>query len=448
MTSNDKLRVALIPLARPTFDMTFAKERTDRVRISLENAGYSLIGPSTFVSDLDETAAITESLAGETFDLLVLFQATFSDSTMAVHVAKKIHAPILLWALPEAHTGGRLRSNSLCGINLAAHALRREGYDYEYVYGEPGDPAALAQIDRLARAGNVRRLLSQARIGRLGQHPEGFDSCRFNRDELKSRFGVDVIQIELEEVFERVRKADRQEVERLLEQLTQRLDGLNQLDQKALCGTLGSYLALRQIAEEQRLDGMAVRCWPQFFTDLGCAACGAMSMLSDERIPCSCEADVNGTITQFILQKLNGEPAFGSDVVSVDREKNAAILWHCGLAPLSMADPAVRPRGTIHSNRLLPLLMEFPLKPGKVTISRLSESGGCFRLMIGSGEMLRSPLCFSGTSGVLCFDRPISDVLDTMMTEGLEHHVSITYGDISPGLFALAKMIGLEVVHL
>ena len=128
-------------------------------------------------------------------------------------------------------------------------------------------------------------------------------------------------------------------------------------------GTLSAYIALRRLAEENRLDGMGVRCWPQFFTDLKSAACGAMSMLSEEFIPCSCEADINGTITQLILQTVSGAPAFGTDVVSFEPDENLAVVWHCGLAPLSMADPAVKPRGTIHSNRLLPLLMEFPSNP-------------------------------------------------------------------------------------
>ena len=150
-----------------------------------------------------------------------------------------------------------------------------------------------------------------------------------------------------------------------------------------------------------------MRCWPEFFTELGCAACGAMSMLTDAMTPCSCEADVNGTVTQLILQWLSGEQAFGTDVVGFDMARDEAVVWHCGLAPLSMADPTVQPRGTIHSNRKLPLLMEFPLKPGRVTIARLTQSGnGAYRLVVGGGEMLRAPMSFTGTSGVLRFDRP------------------------------------------
>jgi L-fucose isomerase-like protein len=173
-----------------------------------------------------------------------------------------------------------------------------------------------------------------------------------------------------------------------------------------------------------------------------------MSMLSDEQIPCSCEADVNGTITQLILQWLSGEPAFGSDFVSVDLENNTGILWHCGLAPLSMADPISQPKGTIHSNRQLPLLMEFPLKPGNITIARISQASGELRLVAGEAEMISAPKSFSGTSGVIRFQRHVGEVLDTILGEGLEHHISLTYGDHLYSLLALAEMLEIPILRL
>jgi L-fucose isomerase-like protein len=103
-----------------------------------------------------------------------------------------------------------------------------------------------------------------------------------------------------------------------------------------------------------------VRCWPEFFTELGCAACGSSSMLNDGLIPASCEADVNGAITQLILQLISGAPVVDTDIVSFDLDADTAVFWHCGKAPLSMADPDVQPRATNHSNRQKPLLMEFP----------------------------------------------------------------------------------------
>ena len=448
MIPTQELLLGLVPMARTTFDVPLAREVTAEVRCRLHGAGFRLAGPEELVTNLEDARAVARGLAGRPLDLLVTLQATFADSTMVMSLAEAVDAPLLLWAVPEARTGGRLRLNSFCGINLGAHALKRAGRDYEYAYAPPNDPAVLDQVHTLARAGRARRLLRGARLGRVGEHPAGFDSCRLDREALASRFGLEVVQVSLDDAFRAVRAADPGDVEDVRQNLAARLDGLEEVDSTALHASLGSYLALRQMAGEQELAGLAVRCWPELFTELGCAACGAMSMLSDEGTPCSCEADVNGTITQLLLQWISGEPAFGTDVVSFDLEEDAVVVWHCGLAPLSMADPEVAPRATIHSNRQMPLLMEFPLKPGRVTVARLSEATGEYRLIVGSGEMLRAPMSFSGTSGVLRFDRPARQVLDTMLGEGLEHHLSLTYGDHLPALLALAKMLKLSILHL
>ena len=42
--------------------------------------------------------------------------------------------PTLLWAVPEDRTGGRLRLNSFCGINLAAFTLTNLGRDYRWLH--------------------------------------------------------------------------------------------------------------------------------------------------------------------------------------------------------------------------------------------------------------------------------------------------------------------------
>jgi len=422
----------------------------ETARATLEEAGFTLIGPDALVTSVEAAQEAAVMLQATPPDLLLIFQATFADSTMVLSLAEAVDAPLLMWAVPEARTGGRLRLNSLCGINLGAHALKRRGLRYAYVYTAPDDPGALDKVRPLADAGRVRRLLRQARIGRVGEHPEGFDSCKPDPQALKARFGLDIVQLQVTEIFNAVKTVPPASIDAVLDNLKESLVGLEALDPVALRRTLGTYLALRRYAEQQELHGLAVRCWPEFFTELGCAACGAMSMLSNEQIPTGCEADINGTITQLILQWLSGEPAFGTDMVSFEIENDLAVIWHCGLAPLAMADPEFKARGTIHSNRQLPLLMEFPLKPGRVTIARLSEAPGegHYQLVVGSGEMVRAPLSFSGTSGVLRFDGGAQAALDTIMEEGLEHHISLTYGDHVPALLALAEMLDLPVVRL
>lgn len=442
------LRVGFVPLARTTFDIPLASQIVAQARSALASMDLTLVGPESLVTSPEEAKAAADGLAGQAIDLLLVLQATFADSTMVVGLVETVDAPVLLWAVPEERSGGRLRLNSFCGVNLAAHALKRHGHRYDYLYAPPGDAQALEKVCLLARAGRAVRLLRGARIGRVGENPVGLDTCRLDREALARWFGLEVVQIDLEEAFAGARSATMADVDSAYANLRMRLAGLDDVDQTALRLSLGTYLALRRIAEEQDLDAFAVRCWPEFFTELGCAACGAMSLLSDEGTPCGCEADINGTITQLLLQWISGEPAFGTDVVSFDLEEDSVVVWHCGLAPLTMADPAVQPRATIHSNRRLPLLMEFPLKPGRVTLARLSQTTGGYRLVVGGGEMLRAQMSFSGTSGVLRFDRPAREILDTLLGEGLEHHISLTYGDHVPTLLSLAEMLGLPVLHL
>lgn len=441
------LRAGFVAFARTTFDVALADEVMRAARAALERAGFTLIGDACLATDPDELNAIARAFAHEPLDVLVALQATFTDSSFAVRLAERCDAPLLMWAVPEARTGGRLRLNSLCGINLAGHALKRRGVNYHWLYAPPDDPQTIAQVRAVAQAGRARRLLRSARLGVIGQHPAGFDSCQLDAARLRQRLGVDVTHFALSDVFERARAVNGH-IGALREQLGARIANLDALAPEPVNGTLAVYVALKQLAEALRCDALAVRCWPEFFTELGCAACGAMALLNTDGLPCGCEADANGALSQLILQWISGEPAFGTDLVECNPQENSAVVWHCGQAPLTMADPREGIRGGLHSNRRLPLVMEFALKPGRVTIARLSQSRDDLRLVIGSGEMLDAPPSFSGTSGVLRFDRPVGDVLATIMEEGLEHHVALAYGDHTAALHALARMLGMPTLRL
>ncbi|GAB4521808.1 MAG: L-fucose/L-arabinose isomerase family protein [Anaerolineae bacterium] len=440
--------LGFVAIARPTFDVPLAQEKTAQVRQHLAADGFLLHGPETLIMDAAGVQAAIELLQDAALDALVVLQASFADSTMVHQMAEAVDAPLLLWALPEPRVGGRLRLNSFCGINLAGHALKRAGISYDYLYDEPESAAALAKVRAFARAGAVKARLQSARIGRIGENPAGFETCLFDAENLKQRLGVEVVQVALENVFAGARAANAEKVAAVDAQLRTQISGMDKVNAEETRGTLSTFVTLQEMAQTQQLNGMAVRCWPEFFTDLGCSACGAMSMMSNSMTPCSCEADVNGTITQLILQWISDAPAFGSDLVSFDVEDDTAVLWHCGLAPLSMADPDSVPEAALHSNRQKPLLMQFPLKPGRVTLARLSEATGALRLVIAGGEMLRRPGAFTGTSGTIRFDSGAQQVMDTLLREGLEHHLSLTYGDHQETLLSLATMLDLPVLRL
>jgi L-fucose isomerase-like protein len=447
------LRIAFIPIVRIQFDVSLAEEMITRARTNLMAAGFELTGPEQAINSLEGAQAVVRMLTNTSADLVLIFQATFADSTMVMTIAEAVSAPIFLWAVPEAWTGERLRLNSLCGINLAGHALTLRKIPYDYGYAAPEDTAIMERIRDLAQAGALRQRLKTIRLGVVGEHPAGMDTCHLDEPRLKEVFGIEIYHIELNDVFARARSVLGLRIDQTRAQLDTRLNNLSSLDQVPLSGTLSVYHALKEIAAEANLAGLAVRCWPEFFTEMGCAACGAMSMLSDgfeqsTPLPCSCEADINGTVTQLMLQILADAPAFGTDMVGVDQAKDLLALWHCGLAPFSMADPNMPAQGGIHSNRKVPLVMDFPLKPGDITFARVSQATGDLRLVIGKGEMLATPKPFSGTSGTLKLEISSKQFLDALLHEGLEHHISIAYGNHLNSLIAFAKLAQIPILNL
>ena len=57
-------------------------------------------------------------------------------------------------------------------------------------------------------------------------------------------------------------------------------------------------------------------------------------------------------------------------------------------------DPEADIKATIHSNRKLPLLNEFPLKPGRITMARFSKGHDRATMVLGGGEMVRAVTTF------------------------------------------------------
>ena len=448
MSSATHLKIAVLPLARPTFDVPFAEETCRNAWDLLEQLPAEWTGTRDLLFDAGAVEARLKEMVEDPPDLLLVLQLTFTDATMTVKLAETLDAPMLFWSFPEERSGGRLRLNSLCGINLASHALGKSGIRCDYLHIHPQDERALTELQARISAHHARKNLSSTRLAVLGQHPDGFHTCAYDAQELKKMAGVTVDQLELNDLFEEANQVSPSQVEALQQELKQKIDGLENVEQEPLGKSLRILSTLKKKAKSEGYHGFSIRCWPEFFTDYGCAACGAMGMLNTEGIAAGCEADVYGTLSTLILNWVGEEPAFIADLVDIDADQNTGVFWHCGLAPLSMADPDSKVEAGIHSNRKKPLVNEFPLKPGRVTLFRLSQSQNRNRMIIGGGTMVQAPKSFSGTSGVIRFDKPASEVLDTVMKEGLEHHYGIAYGDLRLPLNMLAQQLDLPVFEL
>ncbi len=296
MNHIEPLKISVLPLARPTFDVPFAEETCRNAWNLLEQIPAEWSCSKELLFDAGAVEGRLEEMVKNPPDLLLVLQLTFTDATMTVKLAETLDAPMVFWSFPEERTGGRLRLNSLCGINLASHALGKSGMRCDYLHIDPQDERAGSEIQARINAHQARKNLSKTRLAVLGQHPDGFHTCAYDAQELKKRTGVTVDQLELKDLFDEARQVPENKVEELRQELKPRIEGLEKVEQEPLEKSLRVLSSLKSKASNDGYQGFSIRCWPEFFTEYGCAACGAMGMLNTEGIAAGCEADVYGTL--------------------------------------------------------------------------------------------------------------------------------------------------------
>ncbi len=462
------LTYGVAALGRPTFDVPFAEEKLSAAFAAFEAAGIKTVGPRDLLYDAEAAErAVAEMTEAGAIDALVILQITFTDATMTVKLAQEATAPVAIWAVPEPRIGGRLRLNAFCGLNLAAHALGKAGVAHRWLYADPERPNLAEDLRALAVPSVIKQsattksnaqvseqsqkaldALNGATISVVGEHPAGFDTCAYDSAALKQLAGVEVNTIDLENLFDKAKSASAERAASVRAKAEENVSGLDGVDQTQLDRSFRLFCALEDIQKETNAKSLAVRCWPETFTEYGCAACGPMAMMNENKVPSACEADVYGSLSALLLQELSGDPVWMADLVDLDFDDNTGVFWHCGLAPLSMCDPEFNAEATIHTNRKMPLLHQFPLKPGEVTIARLSQSRNETKLVIGGAEFIRMPMAFTGTSGVVRFPLSTRAFCDKIMDEGLEHHFAIAYGDYRGQLREIAAALDIPVLEL
>lgn len=443
-----KPRVGVIAVGRSTFDVDYASEVFEKAWSGLQTLPIEIVGDKALHYESDAALAASAAVNSAGIDMLLLLQVTFTDSSVCAEIARTLKVPLVVWTFSEARTGGRLRLNSFCGVNLASHTLTRMNKSLENVHGAADSSECLARLGELARAAAVVSKLAAAKILVVGEHPVGFDACNYDAQILKERFGITAQTTPVAEFIDSVKALPDSVADAPYARRANDFPNLGEMDQEATKKSLKVYAALSERAKNEKLDGIAVRCWPEFFTMYGCAACGAISMLNEDRVPGGCEADMFGVISSLILQWTADQGAFNTDLVDIDPESDTVVFWHCGQAPLEMADPEVQPVATIHTNRKLPLLSQFPLKPGRVTLCRITQGEGKLRMMIAGAEMLKAPLAYAGTSGVARLDVHADEFRQRLLAAGMEHHCSLTYGEHRPVLRQIARQLGIEIIEL
>lgn len=443
-------RVALAAFGRATFDLDQARTMLHRSRAALRALPVDLAAASELLTEPAAARDFARTAAEAGADLLVCQFTTFVDARFIADVAEGTDLPLLLWSLREpGAVGERLSLNSLTGANLAARQLHGQGRFFRVVLGDPEEEGIGRRVVALGRAAAVRRQLDGFRVLVLGGAPDGFFFSAPAPTSLRAA-GASLVQLDLDRLFAQASALPRQAWASRAADARRSVAGLDRLPAEQV----EKFARLQAVVEGELAargaSAVAVRCWPEFFTDFGAAACSFVSALCERGIAASCEADVLGALTMTVLARLAGGSPYLGDLAAVDAERGAVVFWHCGAGAFSLASPRTGPVAGVQPNRRIGFTLEFALKPGRVTIARIGETPAGLRLLVGGGEALDAPQRFLGTAATVRLDggAPVDEQVRRLLEAGWEPHYALVYGDVRQELRDLAAMTGLPVEEM
>ncbi|GAG68772.1 unnamed protein product, partial [marine sediment metagenome] len=208
-----EIRVGVVCLARKTFDYKAADKIYGKIKEDLkkiEQVHWEIV--EELVIKIDEAQNAAHRLASKEVDVLVCISGTFVLGHLILELNKIIKKSILLWGLEELpYDGGKIRLNSVCGINLNTSNLYKAGVkNYQVVIGNQIDEDWLNAI-------RILKAFSTNRIGIIEYRAKGFFNLDVDELDLYKQLGVLVDHFELDEVYNY--ETNREKVEERVNQI-------------------------------------------------------------------------------------------------------------------------------------------------------------------------------------------------------------------------------------
>ncbi len=439
--------ILYLPIGRKQFDLEVAEMQRKKTSEYLNQISENVIEPKEIITSPLDLERFLNTVNPESVLITVYQSVTFADGEFIQKIINEVKAPVIVSSVREPSIGGRLRLNSLTGGNSTCHFLRSEQHPYSFIFGNVDEAHVRSKIRIQISVLNVIQRLRTLKIGVVGEYPPGFFFSDTDDILLKKEIGPQIVSFDLETAFEECVKLPKEKWIKMISRAEEQVIGINRNDKTVERFAQFTTYIDEKITEEN-ITALAVRCWPDFFNQLGAAACSTLSQFTEDGIVSACESDIHGSISMFILRELsNGNAPYLGDMVHINEASNSAVFWHCGAGAYSLAHPSTGAQAGIHPNRKLGFAMDFGLKSGTVTLFRLGYTKvDGYRLLVMRGNALDTPQRFNGTSVEVELETNINETLDSLMIEGFEPHYALVYSDVVDELIELGRQLNIETV--
>lgn len=448
--SQKPVGVLILGRKRPGFDQEWNKIICKRSVEALQSLGYKCVGQDAKMIDDQTLQSALDEIRAAGADSLVMLQPSMGNGQLVFSLSQSWTGPIILWATPERPSDGKVSSCSLVGQHLWGSMLRQEGHPFEFVYGDPDDAKVKADLKRAIALARTATLLRTAKVGMIGGHAPGFVDLAADPFVLRKTLGMQLHALSLLQFVDRVNRIDEATVNRDVEAVRKMGLPLKDVEDKDLAVNSRCYLAMKDLMQEESLTALSIQCWPELPEVLGQWPYLAISRLTTEGLAVSMEGDVDGAIGELIGNSLGHGHAFLTDWL--EHDEKTVFLWHPGMAPLSLCHRIGAEDGPAlakHFNIVKPLVVDGELEPGKpVTIMRLWRCGQEYKMAAFEGKSIPPRRKLTGNTVLVEVNgRSVPERFETLLHEGMPHHVLLYNGHYADTYRRLARLLGIQWVE-
>lgn len=377
---------------------------------------------------------------------IILFLGTWTSPSTIMGALKEIdHLPLAAWAFPMFKQKGKQKSTgSLVALSVLKGTLERMTLKCKYILGTVDSREAVLETKSFAVVSTARKALRRARIGLVGYSAMGIYPGTFDHTLLRGIIGPEVEQLDTYILVEMAEKAKIEECEKIMEMFKSKSRIGKGVDQGMLIKAARIYVALRKIIKKHHLDVINVKCQPELSQIYGCVACLPLSLIADEGIVAACEGDVPVTVTMLMLHYLSDRTVTYGDILDIHDDQ--ILLSSCGFAPFSLANnkDKIQINDIAHKGFKGPVC-SFSLKQGRVTLARLTEGIGNYKMSLVTGEGVDTELRESRFPALeIRLDGDIKKFTETLKA----NHYALAYGDLTQELLELCKMLDIEPIMI
>ncbi len=450
---NGMIKAAFVGFGEVNSPQQLIKDKCLKALEEVRSLGIEFITTDHVTDDPGgiDVARALKDLAKEDFDLLIICIAGWIPAHAVIAITDKFKdKPIILWGLAGDIENGRVITPApQAGTTALRKVFSDLGYKFRFIYNIIGKQSPLEKIKSFAIAAKAVRSVQNKKVGMMGFRDMKLYNTLYEGLSLKSKIGIDIEFFEMLEMLQLSAKTNGHEIDRLLEKIKKEWDFEKPADDEFLKRGITYYLAVKQIAEENKFSAVSLKDVDGMKKILSFPPAMIFMLLSDEMKLCTIpENDAMGAVTQLIVKELTGQCA--AYLEFYEFFEKSVLLGVPDFVPAEVVEGRVKVKPASFGNISGGLLNISVMKTGKVTLARLFNTGDRYTMHLGTGEARLKDWEEAGwdypapqlPSLEIFLDVPVEDFAQKVAGQ----HYIIAYGDHNQALRDFCFINNIEVI--